>query len=268
MKFPAAALLAALPTAALATILSTATPLLADDAHGTLEQARQNAQTTDFRASGHLVKVDAAGTRISYPISVKAHWFPGVLRVLVELSAPPSGASAENVLPLHVLLEMHPGGATSIRIAHSGDTAASAIPMDKWSDGLAGTGFSYEDFLEGQLFWSGQAVTEHVKYGARDCDLIKSTPGAADKTHLSAASTWLDRTIAFPVYEEKTVKGSGSIREFTYFGLRHTGGTWSASQIEEKNHGQPGSTLLIIDRGSAKANLTAADFSPERLLHF
>jgi hypothetical protein len=260
MTFPAAAAL-------LATFLG-ATPLIANEAHGTLEQARQNARTADFRASGHLVKVDPSGTRVRYPITVKGHWFPGVLRVMVELSPASSAGQAEHLLPLHVLLEMHPGGPASIRTAHPGDAAPAVIPEDRWTDGLAGTGFSYEDFLESHLFWAGQAVSEHVKYGARDCDLIKSTPGAADKTHYSAASTWLDRGIAFPVYEEKTVKGGNSVREFTYFGLRHTGGTWSASQIEEKNHGQPGSTLLIIDRGSAKANLTAADFSPERLVHF
>jgi hypothetical protein len=212
--------------------------------------------------------VDPSGARTSYPITVKAHWFPGVLRVLVELSPASSGGQPVHVLPMHVLLEMHLGAATSIRIAYPGDPAPAIVPMDKWTDGLAGTGFSYEDFLEGQLFWADQAVTEHVKYGARDCDLIKSTPGAADKTHLSEVSTWLDSSIAFPVYEEKTVKGSGSVREFTYFGLRHDGGIWSASQIEEKNHGQPGSTLLIIDRGSAKANLTLGDFSQERVTHF
>ena len=257
MKFPAAML----------ALLIAATPALAFDAHGTLELARQNAQKADFRASGHLVRVDPSGARLSYPITLKAHWFPGVLRVLVELAPPSSAGQVGHVLPVHVLLEMHPSGAASIRIAHPGDAAATALAVDKWSDGLAGTGFSYEDFLENQLFWAGQAVTEHVKYGARDCDLIKSTPGADDKTHYSAASTWLDRSIAFPVYEEKTVKG-GSVREFTYFGLRHDGGIWSASQIEEKNHGQPGSTLLIIDRGSAKANLTLGDFGPERIVSF
>jgi hypothetical protein len=254
MKLPAAALLA---------ILLSVSPAFALDAHGALATARQNAEKADFRASGHLVRVDPSGARTSYPITVKAHWFPGVLRILVELS--PSSSIGQAV---HVLLELHPGASSSIRVAHPGDPAAAIVPVDKWTDGLAGTGFSYEDFLEGQIFWSGQSVTEHVKYGARDCDLVKSTPGPADKSHYSEVSTWLDSSIAFPVYAEKTVKGSGAVREFTYFGLRHDGGVWSASQVEEKNHGQPGSTLLIIDRGSAKANLTLGDFSPERLTHF
>ena len=58
------------------------------------------------------------------------------------------------------------------------------------------------------------------------------------------------------------------MKEFTYFDLRQVGGVWSATQIEEKTRGQAGSTLLIINRGSPKANLTTVDFSPERMTHF
>jgi hypothetical protein len=59
------------------------------------------------------------------------------------------------------------------------------------------------------------------------------------------------------------------VKEFTYFGLRHDGGVWSASQIEAKLRGQATAPrLLIINRGSAKANLTLGDFSPEHLTHF
>jgi len=49
-------------------------------------QARRNGGLSGHRAA---VKVDAAGTRTSYAINMKAHWFPGVLRVLVELPRPP-----------------------------------------------------------------------------------------------------------------------------------------------------------------------------------
>jgi hypothetical protein len=38
--------------------------------------------------------------------------------------------------------------------------------------------------------------------------------------------------------------------------------------VEAKVRGQAGSTLLIIDRGSAKANLGLGDFSPEKLTRF
>ena len=45
---------------------------------------RQAVQQADYRASGHLVRVDAAGKRTSYDITIKAHWFPGVLRILPD----------------------------------------------------------------------------------------------------------------------------------------------------------------------------------------
>jgi hypothetical protein len=64
------------------------------------------------------------------------------------------------------------------------------------------------------------------------------------------------------------VKETGAVKEFTYFGIRHEEGVWSAHQIEAKMRGQQGSTLLIIDRGSTKANLTMNDFSPEQLTRF
>jgi hypothetical protein len=220
----------------------------------------QAVQQSDYRASGHLVRVDAANKRTSYDITIKTRWFPGVLRVLLQITGP---ADARQ----NVLLEMRLDGQNSIRIARPGDKAAAALPFDKWSDGPLGPGFSYEDFLEDQYFWPGQTITESVRRGARNCDVLKSTPGPAEKSHYSAVSTWLDHTIDFPIYAEKTLKGGG-VKEFTSFGLRHDGGMWSAEQIEEKIHGQQGSALLIINRGSPKANLTLADFSPERLLRF
>jgi len=237
------------------------------DSSSTLEAARKAAEKADYRASGHLVRVDAAGTRTSYRISFKAHWFPGVLKVLVEVS-PASGATDKGTQALHFLLEMRPDGTSSIHIAHKGDSAATVLPATQWEDGVNGTGFSFEDFLDAELFWPGQQITEHVKYGARDCDLVKSTPGPGDKTRYSGTSSWLDRATAFPVYQEKTVRGNGTVKQYTAFGLRHDGGVWSASQVEEKTRGQGGSTLLIIDRGSAKANLGAGDFAADMLTHF
>jgi hypothetical protein len=163
---------------------------------------------------------------------------------------------------------MRPNGQNMIQIAHPGDKAPATIPFDRWSDGPLGPGFSYEDFLEPQFFWPGQAVADQAKFGARNCDVLISTPGAEDKTHYAQVKTWLDHGIGFPVYVEKTLKGTGSVKEFTYFGLRHDGGVWSASQIESKIRGHGGSTLLIIDHGSAKANLSLGDFSPQQLTRF
>jgi hypothetical protein len=255
--------------AALAAALLLAIPANAADAYAVLATPRQRVETADFRASGHLVRVDASGARTNYGITIKAHWFPGVLRALVEI-APPQNDRAKpgSDARARILLEMRPSGQNTILIAHPGDKAPAALPFDKWSDGPLGNGFSYEDFLEQQYFWPGQALLEETKFGARDCDVLKSTPGAADRTHYAGIKTWLDHSIGFPVYVEKTLKGTGAVKEFTYFGLRHDGGVWSANQVEAKTRGQAGSTLLILDRGSAKANLGLGEFSPEQLTRF
>jgi hypothetical protein len=235
------------------------------DVQSLIAVAHQRIEAADLRASGHLVRVDASGTRTSYGFSLKAHWFPGVLRILVDVS-PPSGAGP--AARSHILLEMRPNGQNSIQIAHPGDKAPAALPFDKWTDGPLGPGFSYEDFFEQQYFWPGQTIVEETKYGARDCDLLKSTPGTTDRTHYTEIKTWLDHSIAFPVYLEKTLRGTGAVKEFTYFGLRHDGGVWSATQVEVKTRGQAGTTLLIIDRGSTKASLNLGDFNPEQLIRF
>jgi hypothetical protein len=247
--------------AVLALALLPATALHAADPQSLLAGPRQALQQADYRAVGHLVHVDAAGKRESDDITIKAHWFPGVLRILVEISSP---ADAR----VHVLLEMRPDGQNSIRIAHPGDKTPAILPFDKWSDGPVGPGFSYEDILEEQYFWPGQTALASVHRGARDCDVLKSTPAAADRTHYAEVTTWLDHALDVPVYVEKTPKGSGAVKEFTSFDLRREGGIWTATQLEEKTRGQQGSTLLIINRGSPKANLTVADFSSERLTHF
>lgn len=253
--------LLAIPIALLTALAPQAIAAEAPTAQSVLAGPRQAVNQADYRASGHLVRVDAAGKRTSYDISIKAHWFPGVLRILLQITGPAQARS-------NVLLEMRPDGQNSIHIAHPGDKAPTALPFEKWTDGPLGPGFSYEDFFQDQYFWPVQAVIQSVRRGARDCDVLKSVPGPVDKTHYEQSLTWLDHTIDFPVYAEKTLKAAGVVKEFTSFGVRHDGGMWSATQIEEKIHGQPGSTLLIINRGSPKANLTLADFSLDRLVRF
>jgi Outer membrane lipoprotein-sorting protein len=231
----------------------------AADTKAILARPQQSLQSADFRAAGHLVRVDSAGKRTSYAITLKGHWFPGVMRILCEIAAP---------APVHILLEMRAGGQDTIEVAHPGDKTPKTLPFDQWSDGPLGPGFSYEDFLEPQYFWPNQTVVEQTRYGARDCDVLKSSPGPADRTHYAEVRSWLDRKIGFPVYAEKTFKGTGKVKEFTYFGLRQNGGVWSASQVEAKLRGQAGSTLLIIDRGDTKANLNLKAFSSEQIVHF
>ena len=252
-------------SAAVAATLLLSIPAKAEDVHTVLAPARQLVETADYRASGHLVRVDANGNRISSPITIKAHWFPGVLRVLVELGQP---AEAHRDMRENILLEMRPNGQNTIRVAYPDDAAPITVPVEKWNDSPIGPGFNLEDFLEQQYFWPGQAVVEETKFGARDCDVLKSTPGATDRSHYSEVRSWLDHSIGFPVYVEKTLKGTGVVKEFTSFGLRREGGVWSAHQVEVKVRGRAGSTLLIIDRGSVKAHLSLRDFSPALLTHF
>jgi hypothetical protein len=262
MRFIAPSLVAAL-------IL--AIPATAADVQKILASPRQQVQSADFRTTGRLVRVQGDGTRISYPITIKAHWFPGVLRVLVELrTTSKAGANFRASLsaPAHILLEMRPNGQNGIEIAHPGDSAPATLPFEKWSDGPLGSGFSYEDFFEPQYFWPNQTALAEAMFGARQCDVLLSAPGPSDRTHYAQVKTWLDKSIGFPVYVEKSLRASGGLKQFTYFGLRHDEGVWSASQIEVKTSGQAGSTLLIIDRGSAKANLSLKDFSNDQLTHF
>ena len=59
----------------------------AADAPAVIALARQRVEAEDSRGTGHLVRVDASGRRISNDFSIKVHWFPGVLRTLLEISA-------------------------------------------------------------------------------------------------------------------------------------------------------------------------------------
>jgi hypothetical protein len=248
---------------------SVSTIAYAADTRAILAHARQSIETADYRATGRLVRIDASGSRTNYALKIKAHWFPGVLRALVEI-VPPSGAAgnASHDSRLHILLEMRPDGQNTIRIAHPGDAAPANLPFEKWSESPFDGAFNYEDFLESQYYWQNQTILKEAKFGARDCDVLKSTPGGSDRTHYAEVQTWLDHTIGYPVYAEKTMKEKGVVKEFTYLGLRQTSGVWSASQIEAKIRGRAGSSLLMIERGSAKANLSAKDFSLAQLIHF
>jgi hypothetical protein len=226
---------------------------------------RKQIETADFRITGHLVAIDATGARVTYPITIKTHWFPGVLREFVDLGQPPS---THNDLREHILIEMRANGEHTIQIVHPGESVAHILPFEKWDTHPLGPGFNYEDFLEQQYFWPGQASEGTATFGARNCDVIKSTPGPADRTHYAQVRTWVDPTIKFPVYAEKTIKESGTVKEFTSYGVRQEEGHWFAHQVEIRTRGQQGSTLLIFDRGSAKAKLSATDFSPAALTHF
>jgi hypothetical protein len=252
-----------------AAMLLIATTAHAADTRAVLAVARQRIETSDFRATGRLVRVDAGGNRISNAITIKARWFPGVLRALVEIVPPrrPAGNARQDAR-VSILLEMRPKGQNTIRIFRSHESAPASLPFEKWGESVFGSDFNYEDFLEPEYYWQGQTILKIARFGAHDCDVLESTPGALDHSHYAEVQTWLDHTIGYPVYVEKTLKDGGVMKEFTYFGLSRSGGVWSARQVEVKIHGRPGSTLLIIERGSTKANLSIRDFSPEQISKF
>lgn len=243
---------------AAAMVLPLATSAAAQTA---LTAARKHVETADYSARGHLVRVEPDGKRTSAGITIKAHWFPNVLRVLLEINSPQAARE-------QVLFEMRPGGPNKIWIAHPGEAMPVPLPFSKWTGGPLGDGFSYEDFLEEPYFWARQQDLGQARFGARLCDKLLSTPGEADETHFAHVESWLDHASGYPVYVEETMKGSGSLKQFTAFGLRKTEGIWSARQVEVKIKGRTGSTLLIIDRGTAVAHLQLKDFLLSQLTHF
>jgi hypothetical protein len=151
-------------------------------------------------------------------------------------------------------------GHMTIEAVLPGQKTASALLFERWNDSLVGTDFSYEDMVENQYFWKNQEALPPQKYGARDCLVLKSKPGAQDQTYYDSVTSWIDRGIFFPVHVVKTLRGTGQQKEFIYYGLREIGGLWSATQVEAKLPGKPGSSILVIEAGSGKANLARKDF--------
>jgi hypothetical protein len=218
-----------------------------------LTGSRQRIQKLDYRMTGRLTRVDGNGKRTNYKFVAKAHWFPDGLRLLCEISGP--GSEKTNLV-----LRMSVTGQVTIEALLPGEKTASVLPFERWNDPLVGTDFSYEDMVENQFFWKNQEALPAEKYGARDCLVLKSKPGSQDRTYYDSVTSWIDRTIFYPVHVVKTIHGTGQQKEFLYYGLRQVGGVWSATQVEAKVQGKPGSSILVIEGGSGKANLARKDF--------
>jgi hypothetical protein len=242
---------------ALLLLLSLVHPSLAFAANPDLEAvltgSRQRIEKLDYRATGRLTRVEGNGKRTSYKFVGKAHWFPDGLRLLCEISGPGSEKTS-------LLLHMSVSGHVTIEAVRPGEKAASVLPFERWNDPLVGTDFSYEDMVESQFFWKSQELLPSAKYGARDCFVLKSVPGPEDRTHYDSVTSWIDHGILFPVHAVKTLRGTGQQKEFIYYGLRQVSGAWSASQVEATLQGRPGSSILVIEAGSGKANLGRKDF--------
>ncbi|HKW65281.1 MAG TPA: outer membrane lipoprotein-sorting protein [Candidatus Acidoferrum sp.] len=218
-----------------------------------LTSSRQRIEKLDYRMTGRLTRVEGDGKHTNYKFVAKAHWFPDGLLLLCEISGPGSQKTS-------LLLHMSASGQLTIQTAHPGEKTASVLPFEHWNDPLVGTDFSYEDMVENQFFWKNQELLAPEKYGARDCFVLKSKPGSQDRTHYDSVTSWIDRRILFPVHVVKTFHGTEPQKEFIYYGLRQVGGDWSASQVEVKQQGKPGSSILVVEAGSGKAHLGRKDF--------
>jgi len=242
---------------ALLVLLSLGHPSWALAANPDLERvltgSRQRIEKLDYRATGRLTRLEPNGKRTSFKFAAKAHWFPDGLRLLCEIT----GSDSQKTT---VLLHMTATGRVTIETVLAGEKTATVLPFEHWNDSLVGTNFSYEDMVESQFFWKNQELLPPEKYGERDCFVLKSTPAPQDKSNYDSVTTWLDRKILFPVHAMKTLRGTKQQKEFIYYGLRQVSGVWSATRVEAKVQGKPGSSILEFERGSAKANLTLKDF--------
>jgi len=223
------------------------------DLETVLTGSRQRIEKLDYRATGRLTRVDGDGKRANYKFVAKAHWFPDGLRLLCEISGPGSDKTS-------LLLHMNVSGQVTIEAILPAEKGASVVPFEHWNDPLVGTDFSYEDMVESQFFWKNQELLAPQRYGARDCFVLKSTSGSQGRTHYDSVTSWIDRGILYPVHVVKTLRGTGQQKEFIYYGLRQVGGAWAATRVEAKLQGKPGSSILVIERGSGKANLGRKDF--------
>jgi hypothetical protein len=256
-RWAACALGAIQVSIALLVLLSLGHPSRAFAANSDLETvltgSRQRIEKLDYRVSGRITRVEGDGKRTSYKFAGKAHWFPDGLRVLCEISGPGSEKTS-------VLLHMTVSGHVTIETILPGEKTASVLPFEHWNDPLVSTDFSYEDMVESPFFWKHQELLAPEKYGTRDCFVLKSVPGPEDRSYYDSVTSWIDRSILFPVHVVKTLRGKGLQKEFIYYGLRQVGGDWSASQVEAKLQGKPGSSILAIEFGTGKANLGRKDF--------
>ena len=242
---------AALLTLAAASLLASAAQ--AQGVTAVVAAQQQRVESTDARVSGRLVTVDGSGKRVSYKCSIKEHGFPDGLRLFEEVDAP---------VPVRVQVRLEHSGRVTARVARK-SADGKWLPGDyataNPSDALLGTGFSLEDLVENQFFWKEQKLAGKQPCGSRTCDVLQSTPGSLDHSQYSTVVSSTDEKTKAVLHVVKTERG-GVTKDITYFDLHQSHGVYAATQIEVKVTGKPGSTLFIIDRGTAKAGLTRADF--------
>ncbi len=248
-------LAASLALAATCAAQSAAKPVaLTGSLKSILASARARVEQSDVRASGRLVQVAANGARTNNALALASHSFPDGLRTLITVTTP-------DHTRVRYLLTQDQTGHASIEAFRKGDKAPVKLAPDHWGEGVAGTLFYPEDFANGQFFWAKQTVLPPAKYGARDCFVLRSEPGPGQPTQYASVTSWLDQKSGAPVYVEAVPKNGSPTKQFVFFDLEQIGGLWLSRQVEAKLAGQPGSSILLIDRGSPHAHLTRKDFN-------
>ena len=195
-------------------------------------------------------------TRTTYRFSTRGHWFPDGLHVLYEFTMPTGGSE-------RLLYHLHPDGRLEVESLHSGAKAPTRLTADQQADFVLSTGLTYEDLVEAQFFWSAQAPGAQMTAGDRPCTQLKSTPTTQQSRRYYAVSSCVDPATGLPLLTGKTTR-TGKQEQFTASGVRDSGGMAVATQIKQQTAGDSASTLILIDHGSAKAHLTAADFDIAR----
>ena len=258
-----------------ATLISATSLAHAADTQAVIARAKERVESTDSRGAGRLVQVDASGKRSTSAFVVKTHWFPEGLRTLLELTPAQSQATgsaspapAKNDGRISILFELRPDGQTTVQVFRPHSARGVMLPFADWSEGVAGSALDYEDFAPSELFWRNQTLLKSALLGTHECDVLDSKAAGSERSHYTEVQTWIDRATGYPLYVEKTLKDTGQVKEFTSIGLTQSDGVWIAKQVEIKTHGRAGSTLLLFERGSTRAHLTARDFSPEQILKF
>lgn len=219
-----------------------------------LATARARVEKSDVRASGRLVQIAGNGTRINNTLALQSHSFPDGLRTMITVGSPDHTS-------VRYLLTQDETGHTTIEVLRKSDKAPIRLSPEQWGEGVAATFFYPEDFVDGQFFWAKQTVLPPQKYGARDCFVLRSEPGPGQPTQYASVTTWIDRKTGAPVYIEAAPKNGEPTKQFVFYDLEQLGGVWQPRQVEAKLSGKPGSSMLILEHGSAHAHLQRKDFS-------
>jgi len=226
-----------------------------------MEKIRSLRKGADFFAQGRLVCVNNPEQRITYRLSLKGKSFGGTVKLLCEVTDPiPSR--------LKLLIESPPAGMPKIRLAGALDRKVKELTSESLGAAFLGSDLNFEDLLDAHFSWSSQTLLREEKYTGKDCYVIRSQPGPNTPSHYSAVTSWIDKKVYLPICVEKDVKASKSVKVFLYSGIRESEGVWGARQVEVRIKGERRVTLLIMTRGSGKANLTERNFDPIVIFNF